>query len=289
MRLKYVDMLRGFAVLLMLFTQIWDMFSRDFNMYSSHYVFVLKYFNWLSIFLVVSGFSLMLMFERYPRKEFLKKNSLRCSWFVIAGFLLSFWCGFPLSPFSEVVMSIGISAGLLGCIMFLFFNKKNSLFLVCLLLVLFFISNLTYSYKHPFNPVWLFNFMLFGMFLAITRKHMLIWCIIPFLSLIASVPQIDYYSRTVDFLFFNLFVVTALFIVMKGLENYDRFCKFLSFFGKNAFWLYILHFAVVQKGLVFFNTYKTFNLFESLVFTFIWIFYLCLVIIIKNIIKPKDL
>jgi len=45
MRLKYVDMLRGFAVLLMLFTQLWDMFSRDFNMYSTHYVFVLKYLN----------------------------------------------------------------------------------------------------------------------------------------------------------------------------------------------------------------------------------------------------
>ena len=104
MRLVYLGVVRGAAVISMIFFQSLDMLT-NFDWYSGWWE---PFFNWVTLFLVVCGFSLQLAYEKYGLKKFFWKTLERAILFALIGLFLTIYCGFPKQPFAEIVSTIGV-------------------------------------------------------------------------------------------------------------------------------------------------------------------------------------
>lgn len=272
-RLKYVDMVRGFAILWMIFVQLLDMFSSSFNMYAEHYEYALKYVNWLPIFLIVSGFSLKLMLDKYDTKTFLRRNILRSLRFIIVGVLLILWCDWKLPTiFDEVVSSIGINVSILSVFLYVFSLSNrlvflSSLFVFTSCLVGF---NSVFYVEGAFNPFWCLAFMAFGAMIASFKDYN--WKLLPLFLLLGHFSEIDFFGRTFGFWIVNITFVSLCIGLMQLLERYRVIAGFLGYFGKHSLFFYVLHFAIFQKLLLVTSSYGTFPLGISLLFVILSIF-----------------
>ena len=260
-------MTRGFAVLWMISIQLLDMFTDEFNLYVEHYDFVLKYTNWLPIFLIVSGFSLNLMLDRYGRKAFLKKNIIRGLKFIAIGILLALWCGWNLpTPFDEVVSSIGMSVLIFSILLYLigFSTRRHylaSLFASMSCLVAF---NTVFYVEGAFNPFWCLSFMIFGFILGRLRSR--VYGFFSLSSCLMNFHVVDYFGRTLGFWVLNVALVSPFFALMVFLEKFGTVSGFLGYFGRHSLFFYVFHFAIFQKLLVVTNSYNMFPFSVSVFF-----------------------
>jgi len=158
-------MARGFAVLWMLFFQLLDMFSGEYDLYSRRW---LQYANWLVIFMVVAGFSLRLAFKKYGLKRFYWKVAKRLIYFVCLGVFLNLWCGFSWQGPFGFGIEILLWIGLLSAAVSVLFLVDHAYWFVGWVAVFGFLGWLfgSHSITGAFNPLWLMGFMCFGVFLA---------------------------------------------------------------------------------------------------------------------------
>jgi len=276
MRIKSIDMLRGIAVISMLFFQILDFVSNWFNLYNRHYIGT--YFNWFSIFMVVSGFSLALMFRKYDSYTFLKRLVGRCLLLIGLGyFLISLVV--HVQPFDEVLIGIGVSWFILGLLKiatdYLFTDKKNRLIVYLAVMVLCLMLSMIMPFS--FNPFWVLPFMLFGLIMFELGRNMkfpLFLGVVSFSVLGVFHNSIDYYSRTLPFFVLNVGVTSILFVLMVLLErNFIEFGDFLAYFGRNSLLFYFLHFGLIYS---LFGE-KVFPIGFDIAFTILSIFWLILI------------
>jgi len=172
-RIHYLDMARGFAVLWMLFCQLLDMFSYEYDLYSMRW---LKYVNWLVLFMVVAGFSLRLAYKKYSRKRFYVKVLRRLIYFGALGVALTLWCGFSLGGILGFGIEILLWIGLLSAIVSLLFLVNDWAWFATWIGLFMFLG--WHLGKHDitgaFNPLWLMGFMCFGVVLAYALEKRLV-------------------------------------------------------------------------------------------------------------------
>lgn len=278
-----MDILRGIAVLWMITFQTFDFFSMDFKMYGDFFYIFLNSFNWLSIFMLVSGASLWLMVnkrlqEGYPKTKILLNGLKRYGFYLVLSFFLSLWC-FNFDTFlklNEILGAIGVYA-LASLVLLLVFYKVEFSFLPLMFLV--FSSSFWAKDLFPdrFFPFWfILPFFLSGMFLSklvLEKKvkqlllfDLLLSPIMFFLVLLGD--NISYVDKSLSFVVFNVFVVVSLFVLVIWFEN-SRFLDFFSFVGKHALFFYVFHFVVWFKLLVYFNVFQSFNQLNSVLLTFL--------------------
>ena len=122
-RINYLDSLRGVAVLFMVITQTLH-YLTEFNIWGEWWFF--KYVNWVSLFMLIVGFSLQLAYEKHG-SDFVTHVWKRFFIFGLVGAFLSFYCGFPKQRFAEVVSVIGFCTLMISP---LFLNPKPLTFIL---------------------------------------------------------------------------------------------------------------------------------------------------------------
>jgi len=187
-RLVYLDAARGLAVGWMVFTQLWDMYCREFCYATAVIGNALRWMSggrsgsfsvfdmsWLGLFFVVAGFTLKLGWDRYDAATFVWKTFMRSIRFVAVGVLLLFWLGFALEPFSEVVSSIGINLLLLIPFLSAFQFRRGwvQVFAFTLSSLAMAVWNAAFRLPWLFDPFMCLGFMLFGVALANFGRHAL--------------------------------------------------------------------------------------------------------------------
>jgi len=228
MRIVYVDSIRGFALLWMLFFQLLDMFS-TYNLYGQHWFYVV---NWVPIFFIVAGFSSNLMFQKYGTKRFYIKVLRRFMFFSCIGFFLTSWCGFTANSLfifdRDVVGAIGLNL-LLSSLLFLFSSKISNIFHNVLWFgfcgSIMFILNWLFPLDVIFSPFVMLMYMCFGVALAFLRE--------------TKILRIAHYIEKIPF------------------------SKVLRYFGEHSLFFYFFHFAIFQKLLLVMNRFQTFSVAEG--------------------------
>jgi len=286
-RLIYVDMVRGFACLWMIFTQLFDAFCGDYARWGGDYASI-KYVEWVPSFMVVAGFSIKLMFEKYETKPFLKKVLSRFIKFTFVGWFLIFSCQFNVNGlFGEVVSAIGLNL-LIAAIVLIGLKKvanwNGGYTFMALSFILLFLNE-TLKWAESFNPLWCLSFMFFGVTLASTRndnkKFWLATLVLGFTGLY-FLPSVDFASRNIPFWCLNVSFVIFLLIIMLELQKVGLPQKFLAYFGRHSLFFYILHFGIVWKVLMIFNAFDSFNYYTSFVFTVLSMSLLVLLELLRN-------
>lgn len=151
-RLRYVDFLRGSAVVWMIVAQSIHSLT-PVNMYENP---MLLWVNWFPLFMIVVGYSLALSFKR--PEGFFKRNGLRVLMLIAVGWLLCLFQGWTV--FDEALSGIGLSILFLLPLTF-YIPKKYWLIWFLLGFLSFITSQLTF-WVGAFNPFWLLSFMTVG-------------------------------------------------------------------------------------------------------------------------------
>ena len=227
-RLAYVDMIRGFAVAYMLVFQLLDMFSSELSCYGNYY-FAIKWFNWFSIFMVIAGYSLKLMHDKYDTRAFYWKVFKRFVQFSLLGFFLTLWCEFPINfPLifdSEILLAIGLN--LLWLSLWFLVPIKNKYVNACWFFgwsLVMVVLNQLFHVDTSFNIFWVLGFMLFGVALAYLeeKSSFLIVGLLLFTSA-------DYYQRNFEFWLLNCSIITVMLILSKYLQNIELILSYYAF------------------------------------------------------------
>jgi len=293
-RVKTVDILRGIAVLWMVWFQTWDFFSRDFVLYNldkrDWNRLGFDFFNWLPIFMTVSGISLFLSFRRkyeggYSKFRIWIHGLRRYGGYIFLGLLICLWVAdiTLFLEFGEVVGAIGLYA-LISLTLLLFFHKHTFWLMVGIwifsLALREYVSN--YCVGMIISPffygftIWLMlPYFAAGIFLAdkiLTRKFKVIssFCFLTLISALFSIflfsPKISYFEGTTSFVLLSLSTVSfILCLIMKYSEL--KIFKLFEFFGKHALFFYVYHVAVLYKLVVVFNISKSLDFLTSIIVT----------------------
>lgn len=265
-RLAHVDMVRGLAVLWMIFVQLIDMYC-FLGLYGGELYGMIKYVNWASMFFIIVGFSVKLMLEKYGMSSFVRKNILRGLMFVIIGAFLIWWCEFNVSSiFGEVVASIGINLIFLTFLVSVFYKSGRYAFIFFYVLagvMLFF--DLFFKLNEHLNPFWLLSFMFLGYSLASLRDNK--GELITFLSFGLAFPVVvtnsDHLSRNLSFWISTSFFTMLMLFLMKYLQKIDTIRQLFGYFGRHALFFYFFHYFIFKKLLLMTGLEAGFPLVES--------------------------
>lgn len=265
-RLAHVDMVRGLAVLWMIFVQLIEMYC-FMGLYGGELYCMIKYINWTSIFFIILGFSVKLMLEKYGVSSFVRRNILRGLMFVIIGAFLIWWCEFNVSSiFGEVVASIGINLIFLTFFVSVFYKsgKYDFIFFYVLSGVMLFFD-LFFKLNEYLNPFWLLSFMFLGFSLASLRnkKGELITLVSFGLAFPVVVANSDCLSRNVSFWISSSFFTMLMLFLMKYLQKIDTVRQLFSYFGRHALFFYCFHYLIFRKLLLLTGLEANFPLMES--------------------------
>lgn len=271
MRLGYVDVVRGISVLWMVVFQLLNMFSRDFGLYSNYYWFI-KYVNWFPFFMVLVGFSVKLMFDKYG-KAFLSKSFLRIVKLVGSGFFLVWFVEFQVGGlFDEAISSIGLNLVVLSVLLFVFDGFKFKVYLFGFLSFLFLFLDRFSLLVGGFNPFWCLSFMFFGVVLAeIVEKDvhkpvlLMIFFFFLTLSLVGGVENVNYGVRSVNFWFLNCGLFCLVMFLAWYFRSGGRLSKAFGYFGRHSLFFYVFHFLVFRKVLLVSNSFGVFGWVASVV------------------------
>jgi len=271
-------MVRGFAVLWMILVQLFDMFFRYPFHYGVFHQTIGKYVNWFPIFMVVAGFSLRLMFERYVIRKFYWKVLKRTIYFAGIGLFLTIWCEFDISYIQvldrEIVGAIGVNLLLLSLLFLVNMITTDRNYQAvcfgcgCFIMI---VANQVFALDGWFNVFWLQSFMMFGVLLAILRRHNFFWLFAGFASVIVGLSQIhnvDYGNRNVEFWFLNVGVI-ALILFVASRVRVDALERILNYSGRHALFLYFFHYAIFRRVLLSSGLLESFELMESIALTII--------------------
>lgn len=265
-RLAYVDMVRGLAVLWMIFVQLIDMYC-FMGLYGGELYWMIKYINWTSVFFIVVGFSVKLMLEKYGVSSFVRRNILRGLMFVIIGAFLIWWCEFNVSSiFGEAVASIGINLIFLTSFVYIFYRsgKYDFIFFYVFAGVMLFLD-LFLKLNEYLNPFWLLSFMFLGFSLASLRnkKGELITLVSVGLAFPVVVANSDCLSRNVSFWISSSFFTMLMLFLTKYLQKIDTIRQLFSYFGRHALFFYFFHYFIFKKLLLMTGLEASFPLMES--------------------------
>lgn len=294
-RVKSVDVARGIAVFWMVFFQTFDFFSRDFQMYGSFWYIFLDWFNWLPLFMVVSGVSLWLMVDKrlqrgQSRIGVLLNGVKRYGFYVVLSFTLCLWC-FSLEIFlrlNEIVGAIGVFI-FSALVLLLVFYRYEVVFIPLTFLVFglsFFTRQVFLDRFYPFY--FILPFFYVGIFISkyVTQKkirEMLAFdlSLLPIIALLFLFgDKFSYVDKTLGFVVFNSFWVILTFIFVTKFEHWKMWNIF-SFVGRHALIFYVAHFAVWFKLLEYLELNQTFDLLSSALLTIIAVAIIAIVAKIK--------
>jgi len=252
-RLAYVDMIRGVAVLWMIFVQLLDMFC-FMGLYGGELYWMIKYVNWTSMFFIIAGFSVRLMLENYGVKDFVRKNVPRGLKFVVVGAFLIWWCEFNVSSiFGEVVASIGINLLFLTFFVFtLYRSGKYDFIFFCALSGIMLLFDLLLKWNEFLNPFWVLSFMFLGVSLASlrNRKGDLITLAVFAVAFPFVVTNADCLNRNIDFWILSSFFTMLMLALTKYLQKVHTVRRLFSYFGRHALFYYFFHFFIFKKVLL---------------------------------------
>jgi len=288
-RLAHVDMVRGLAVLWMIFVQSIDMYC-FMGLYGGELYYMIKYINWTSMFFIIVGFSAKLMLEKYRVSSFVRRNIFRGLMFVIMGAFLIWWCEFSVSSiFGEVVASIGINLIFLTFFVYIFSKsgKYDTIFFYVLAGVMLFFD-LFFKLDEYLNPFWLLSFMFLGYSLASLRdsKGELITFISFGLAFPVVVTNADCLSRNVSFWISTSFSTMLALFLMRYLQKIDTVRQLFSYFGRHALFFYFFHYFIFKKLLLMTGLEAGFPLMESVFLSLCSILFL---IALEKIRRTKEM
>jgi uncharacterized membrane protein len=296
-RLKYVDMVRGIAVLLMIVFQLFDMFSKDFGLYNTHY-HMIKYVNWFPMFIIIAGFSLELMFDKYNVKTFYLKVLSRFLLFTLVSWFMIYWCQFKVDPLlfdGEIVGAIGLNLAFLSLFFLVEALQRNKVLRVawfgswCVIMVV--LNGVLQIQPGFFGVFWLQSFMMFGVLLATSRNHSTLWLLSSLVLLILgllNIGTVDLWNRNIEFLFLN-FGFTGLVLSILRMTKINPLGRVLSYFGRHALFFYVFHYVLVYKILLLTNSGKTFGIFDSILLTLASVLVLVVLHKLKTLIKSHKI
>jgi len=263
-------MVRGLAVLWMIFVQLIDMYC-FMGLYGGELYYLIKYINWTSMFFIIVGFSAKLMLEKYRVSGFVRRNIIRGLMFVIMGAFLIWWCEFNVSSiFGEVVASIGINLIFLTFFVYIFSKSgKYDIVFFCILASVMLFFDLVFKLNEYLNPLWLLSFMFLGYSLASLRdnKGELITFISFGLAFPVVVANADCLSRNVSFWISTSFFTMLMLFLMKYLQKIDTVRQLFGYFGRHALFFYFFHYFIFKKLLLVAGLEAGFSLMESVFLT----------------------
>lgn len=296
-RLKYVDMVRGIAVLLMIVFQLFDMFSKDFGLYNTHY-HTIRYVNWFPMFIIIAGFSLELMFDKYDVKTFYLKVLSRFLFFTLVSWFMIFWCQFKVNPLlfdGEIIGAIGLNLAFLSLFFLVEVLQRSKVLRIawfgswCVIMVV--LNGVLQIQPGFFNVFWLQSFMMFGVLLATLRNHSTLWLVSSLVLLILgllNIGTVDLWSQNIEFLFLN-FGSTGLVLSILRMTKINPLGRVLSYFGRHALFFYVLHYVFVYKILLLTNSGKTFGILESIMLTLASVLVLIVFHKLRTLVKPHKI
>jgi hypothetical protein len=314
-RLDYVDIFRGFALVVMISLHIFTTFSTsDIYTKTPYYIGALNSPTILPpplLFTFVSGMSLFLFIQN--RKDKMPKGKIFFEAFKRYGKYILISLPFTVFMFglntyltwNEAIQGIGLTAIFVALFLLLFRNPLTliaSIFITSLLRV-FLLSNVQLTgnlitdtlmnslFRGWFSVLNFFPLMIAGiLFITLIKKNapckklfifsfaFLIFGII--LHLIGS--KIDYYDRSFAFTFAAIGWASLIYSVIYSIYKKSEKSKFWDFFkvmGIAAFFIYIMHFLFIIKPLQFFGIADRMNDLQS------WLIAIPLVILVYIISK----
>lgn len=274
-RLKYVDMVRGIAVLLMIVFQLLDMSSKDFGLYDTHY-HTIKYVNWFPMFMIISGFSLQLMFDKYGTRVFYLKVLKRFLEFALISWFMIIWCQFKVNPLvfdGEIIGAIGLNLALLSLFFLVETIQSGKPFRVvwfgawCTIMAV--LNGILQVQSGFFGVFWLQSFMMFGVLLAALRHHSTLSLLSSLILLafgLLSIRTVDLGSQNIEFLVLNLGLTGLVLGVLRTMKI-NLLGRVLSYFGRHALFFYVLHYVLVYKILLLTDSVEAFSILDSIMLT----------------------
>jgi surface polysaccharide O-acyltransferase-like enzyme len=271
MRIVAIDVIRGFAVLSMMFFHIFDFFSNNLHLYGDFWFRSgLDQFNWMPMFFITVGVCLGLP-TRNP-KRIVKRSIL----YMILGALLCLWIG---SLDADVVFIIGFYTLLSLPLVKAFKNHKGK-FLVVIFVVCFLLTKILRQYQiyvYPFSygfTAWIsLPFIFLGYYLSDkiignNLKGMLKFSLllVPLTIVSMIFRSVSFYDQTVSFVFLDSLIVCLIYFLVMHFQSL-RIMKLFGFFGKNALPFFVFHWAILYKILAITQTLRTFEFFASLALT----------------------
>jgi len=280
-------MTRAIGVLYMLVFQLGNMYSSEIAIYQRGFWYEgmgRNYVSWYAIFEVIIGVSILLSYEKYKGKQFVRRSIERLIRFVCIGCLLIVICQFSVnSPMDEIIFAIGVS--LLCYTPFLILQHKvryPPLYFLTLAF-LFALLNQFVRLSGSFNIIWMLSFFSVGSFLCTLRNRKHYWLIFGFSFITLSFFfECDLWQRTIGFWFSSVGIVSILLWVMTYLEMIKSLQKLLSYFGRHSLYFYCWHFLLFRTALLLLDYYKQFNLIFGLFLTFLSIIILTLLSFLNN-------
>ena len=268
-RLEFIDFLRGLAVVLMLFQHAPHYFIDDFTDIIYLFVVLVSRLS-LPLFLLISGYSVGLSHSNraeYGRFHFLKRINTRFIFLILFGLLINAF-RFDNVFSINVIHLIAFSSFICGILLL---NKSNKPIILCILMLLLYLSFGPEKISYIFGPtlfshfIWLalsgeypistwFIFSLFGLYafkiygtdLSCLLKHRFVFYILVMLSFI-----LPFFGLKID-LFSNSLLLTIFMIGVNGLliiflmdsklqNNFHLFFNILKTYGRHALFIYGIH------------------------------------------------
>lgn len=272
MRKKYLDGLRGLAIILMVITHSYRLKAGDsFISLDNVFNFFMDIEPFTSaLFLFLSGFSMFYFIKNNGDEKKLVKKSL---FLIFASFSL---CLMQNGLYLKLLLSSGVlwTIAISMILIFYLHKKEDLLWLVFLLILTFemicYVFNLNIiGYNFGFNPISpLLNFAIVGYFMAKydTNKNWAILFLMGFVCFFIPLPwtydqsmflspiikmnnfsRFDFYNHSLKG-FFSQFLFISLFFNLFKKINF----KFLNTLGRHSLFIYIYH-------LIFLELIKIYN------------------------------
>lgn len=271
MRNVSIDIVRGFAVVWMMFLHTLDFFSNSLHLYGDFWVQSgLNQMNWMPIFFVTVGVSLG--FPTRSPKRIVKRAIL----YMLLGVFLLFWIG---SLDADVVFIIGFY--LLLSLPFVYACRKHrgilmvAVFVVSFLLkeVLLRNSIIVYPFSYGFT-VWIsLPFIFFGYYLSnaiIDNKPRPVleaaFGLAPLAAVSVLYWPISFIDPTLSFVLFDCAIICLIYVSAMKLQNLKAM-RFFAFFGQHPLAFFVFPWLIVYKALAVTGMLRTFDFAASLAST----------------------
>ena len=271
MRNAAIDIVRGFAVVSMMFFHTLDFFSSNLHLYGDFWLKSgLNQLNWMPIFFVTVGISLG--FPTRNPKRIVKRAVL----YTILGAFLCFWIG---SLDADVVFIIGFYT-LLSLPFIYAFKKKKGALLVVVFAASFLLREvllqnqiIVYPFSYGFT-IWIsLPFIFLGYYLSngiisgnskIALKSALV--LLPLTTVSLLYWPVNFYEQTLAFVLFDSMIVCVIYVLTMNLQSLKAM-KSSAFFGQHPLAFFIFPWLVIYKALAITQTLRTFDLPTSLILT----------------------
>lgn len=259
-RAKNLDIVRGIAVFWMVFSQALDFGSKDFLMYERWHDIGYDYFNWLPMFMFVSGVSVWLMVTNrqsigQSKLRIFIHGAKRYGLYLFVSFVLSMVCFNGLATFlklNEIVGAIAVYAFISMVLLLGLPRLEPYIIIVAFLIPILTSQQVKETFAGWFYPFYfVLPMFLFGVYSAKSiakkdfKKMLLLGVTLFAISVLTKFfgDGISYVGKTVGFASLGSSTTIFLLILASKYES-SRLLRPFEFFGKGALFFYVFHFVV---------------------------------------------